>query len=49
VTYKWLLEGGGAPPAPDDPLVVLDDLSEAHQEAVAAFIAELQRRSGRAA
>lgn len=49
VTYSWLLEGGGDPPAPDDPAVALEDLTESQQEAVAAYIQTLQRRGGRAA
>lgn len=49
VTYSWLLEGSGEPPSPDDPAVALDSLTEAQQEAVAAYIQTLQRRGGQAA
>lgn len=49
VTYFWLLEGSGEPPAPDDPAVALDSLTDAQQEAVAAYIQTLQRRGGQAA
>lgn len=49
VTYSWLLEGAGDPPSPDDPAVALDSLTNAQQEAVAAYIQTLQRRAGQAA
>lgn len=49
VPYSWLLEGTGDPPSPDDQMAALESLSEAQQEAVAAFIQTLQRLGGRAA
>jgi hypothetical protein len=46
VTYSWLLEGRGPPPAPDDPEVLFDDLLEAERAAVRAMIAAfLKQRS----
>lgn len=49
VTYKWLFEGNGAPPAPDSLEVRLDDLSEDEERAVGAFLDSYRSRSGNAA
>lgn len=49
VTYSWLLEGRGPPPAPDDPEVLFDDLLEAERAAVKAMIAAFLKQRSNAA
>lgn len=49
VTYAWLHEGGGEPPAPDDPDVLMEDLAPAERAAVKAMIEAFQRRRGEVA
>lgn len=36
VTYAWLIEGGGVPPQPDDPHVLLEDRILAEYSVLAA-------------
>lgn len=49
VTYFWLMEGEGPPPAPDSLEVTMEDLSDAERQAVEAFVETLQKRRGHAA
>jgi transcriptional regulator with XRE-family HTH domain len=49
VPYKWLLEGNTPPPEPDDPLVLLEDLTEPERKALFASINKIGLGSYRAA
>lgn len=53
VTYAWLVEGGGPPPAVDDPQVTLEDLAQNERAAIRigldAMLASLRQHPDRVA
>lgn len=49
VTYIWLFEGTDAPPSPDDPEVLIEDLASAERAAVMTLMESFLNKRGRVA